>query len=244
MRTILFLMGILLFACEANDHTTIEKNVVTWDYPVKPGTEAWKKFNSNEEMVNACQIPEKILSALSTENLTKLCLQYPLLHDVFAFNSINDGLDKLFDDFNGIRELYKRKDVSENLVKRYAEKLQNFPFWDGSASDLEKGRFIVSISILEVLLSRIEQGHGGKDTQKNILRHFVSGYEDKLKYADYFMELGFRTSFYSRIHVILKIDPSSIERLPQKDKNSVLFSGIADEQSIRIIDDLSYQLIK
>jgi hypothetical protein len=211
---------------------------------VKPGTAEWKTFESNEAMVKSCQIPEKILSALSTENLTELCLQYPLLHDVFAFNSTNDGLDKLFGDFNGMRELYKRKDISENLVKRYAEKLQNFSFLDGKDSDLEKGRFIVSVSTLEVLLSRIEQDIRDREIQKEILQHLVSGYEGKQKYADYFKGLGFQTNFYSRSHIISKMNKMGIERLPQKDKNSVLFSGMADEQSVSIIDDLSYQLIK
>lgn len=217
---------------------------MVWDYPVKPGSEEWKKFESNEAMVNACQIPEKILSALSTENLMELCLQYPLLYDVFAFNNTNEGLDKLFGDFNGMRELYKRKDVSESLVKRYTQKLQNFSFLDSSVSDLEKGRFIVSVSALEVLLSRIEQDNKGTGIQKEILQHLVSGYEGKLKYVDYFKGFGFQTNFYSRSRVISKMNTSSIERLPQKDRNSVLFSGMADEQTVNIIDNLSYQLIK
>ena len=95
-------LSFVSFAAMAQEKKTV------WDYPVKPGTEEWKKFTSNEEMVNACQIPEKILSTLSTEDLMELCLQYPLIYDVFAFENLNHGLDKLFDDFNGIRELYQR----------------------------------------------------------------------------------------------------------------------------------------
>jgi hypothetical protein len=90
---------------------------ITWDYPVKPGMEEWKKFESNEDMVNACQIPEKVLASLSTEELTDICLQYPLIADVFAFENLNEGLNKLFSDFNGI--LYKRADIASNLSKRY-----------------------------------------------------------------------------------------------------------------------------
>ena len=51
-------------------------------------------------MVDACQIPESILQNISTNDLMTLCLRHPLLFDVFAFNDMNDGLKKLFADFN------------------------------------------------------------------------------------------------------------------------------------------------
>ena len=206
---------------------------LSWDYPVKPGMEKWKLFQSNEEMVRACQIPESILSSLSTEELTDLCLKYPLLNDVFAFNSYNDGLDKLFSDFNGMRELYKREDVSSSLTRRYIDKVESFSFLDGTAPEIEKGFFIISVSALEVLLSRVEI----QNEQKEILQSLVTGYEGKLKYLDYFRGFGFRSNLYSRGHVILKIDRSGIDAA-----NSVLFSGRADDESINIIDKLSYQL--
>jgi hypothetical protein len=133
-----------------------QEKKLAWDYPVKPGTEEWGKLDSNEAMVKACQIPEKILASLSTEELADICLLYPLLYDVFAFNDLNNGLDKLFSDFNGIRELYKREYLSGSLIKRYVQKVQNFSFLDEQVSDREKGYFIISVSALEVLLSRIE----------------------------------------------------------------------------------------
>ena len=207
---------------------------LAWDYPVKPGMEEWKLFQSNEEKVRACQIPEEIISSLTTEELTDLCLKYPLIYDIFAFNNINAGLDKLFSDFNGIRELNKRDDAS-NLINRYNDKVQSFSFLDGTAPEIEKGGFVVSVSILEVLLSRVEMH---KDSQKEILKSLVAGYEAKFRYVDYFKGLGFKTNLYSRGHVILKIDKSSIDS-----ENSILFSGMGDEQSVNIIDRLSYQLI-
>jgi hypothetical protein len=221
-----------------------QEKKVAWDYPVKPGTEGWAKFDSNKAMVDACQIPEKILSSISTEDLTELCLQYPLLYDVFAFNDLNEGLDKLFSDFNGIRELYKRKEVSNELLKQYNVKLQN-PSFSESTSDAEKGLYIISISALEVLLCRSAlQIEAVRETPKKILQHLVSGYEWKSKYAEYFKGFGFRTNFYSRIHVISKMDDSSLKKLSQADKNAVLFSGMADAQAIEAINTLSYQLIK
>ncbi|MDR3339416.1 MAG: hypothetical protein LBT25_04855 [Candidatus Symbiothrix sp.] len=224
---------------------TAQEKKVTWDYPVKPGMKEWKKLDSNEEMVTTCQIPEKILSFLSTEDLAILCLQYPLLYDVFAFNDLNEGLNKLFDDFNGIRELYKRRDASGELLRQYNLKIQNFSFLDSKASDTEKGLFIISISALEVLLCQLTtKNEELRETPKETLYNLVSGYEQKSKYAEYFKGFGFRTNYYSRIHVILKINNSNEEKLSQKRKNAVLFSGVADKQTINVIDELSYQLIR
>jgi hypothetical protein len=164
----MFLFTVLsLLTCVLNAQIAISEKV-TWDYPVKPGSEEWRKFTSNEEMVKVCQIPKNVLSSLSTEDLAELCLKYPLLYDVFAFENLNHGLDKLFDDFNGIRELYKRTDVSSCLTERYVRKVQDFSFLDRKVSDLEKGYFIMSVSSLEVLLARIEwdDNAGKKSTRK------------------------------------------------------------------------------
>ena len=216
-----------------------------WDYPVKPGMEEWKQFQSNEEKVRACQIPEELLSSLSTEDLTDLCLRYPLLWDFFAFNNTNDGLDKLFRDLNGIRELYKRKDVSTYLTQRYVEKIQSLSYLDDANSNIEKGLFVVYVSVLEGLLSRIEQKENEEECLKEVLRALVAGYEGKLKYIDYFKGFGLRTNFYTRAHVIANMEPSFVERLLQKGNNAALHSGmISDEQTVNVIDELSYQLIE
>jgi hypothetical protein len=238
---VILLLCVLFFSCKTEE---FQENL-PWDYPVKPGTEEWKKFTSNEEMVAACQIPDIILTSLSTEDLTELCLRYPLLADVFAFYNLQIGLDKLFSDFNGIRELYKRKKVADELLKRYNLKIQNLSFLDGKASNIEKGSYIISISALEILLTRIDgQDNEDKEILKKILQSLVFGYERKRNYEDYFQGLGFRTNFYSRANIIAKIDKLSIELLPYKDKNTVLFSGYVDAETMRVLDELSYQLIK
>ena len=225
--------------------TCVIKAQVKWDYPIKPGTEEWKNFQSNEEMVKACQIPEKILSSLPTEELTELCLKYPLIFDVFAFDNFNNGLDKLFSDFYGIKVLFQRNDVLNCITKRYVQKIQSFNFLDEENTEYDKGDFIVTVSLLEILLSRYAvQNDATNEKIKDVLRILVFGYESKFKYANYFMGVGFRSNVYSRVQIISKMDKQNLEKLPQKDKNYALFSGMADEQSIRVIDELSYQLIK
>ena len=242
-----------LFACVVNAQAIEKKGIWDypgkpglWDYPVKPGTEEWKKFRRTEEMVRACQIPEKILSSLSTEDLTDLCLRYPLLADFFAFQNTNEGLDILFSSFNGIRELYKRKDVSSNLTRQYADKIKSFDLLTGGkVSGIEKGFFVITVSALEVLISRIDwQNSEGKESSKEVLRTLVTGYEEKCKYPEWFRGTGFITNSFARAHIISKMEPTFVERLPQKGNSNALYSGMVDQQEINLINEFSYQLIK
>lgn len=233
---------IFFFVVFMNAIFVFSQGAKQWDYPVKPGMEKWREFQSNEEMVAACQIPEAIISSLSTEDLMNLCLRYPLLNDIFAFENSNECLDKLFMDFNGIRELYKRDDVSSNLIKCYSQKMQKFSILNSMSPELEKGCFVISVSALELLLSKIDLQY--KDGFKTIMQSLVSGYEMKWEYVDYFRGFGFQTNIYSRSHVLSKIDKLSVKRLYQGGGNPALTSGMADEQSVRLIDELSYQLIK
>jgi len=227
--------------CECSNPPT---GILAWDYPVKPGMEEWKNFNSNEEMVEACQIPENILASLSTEDLTEICLQYPLLNDVFVFNFLSKGADKLFNDFNGIRELFKREEASKELLRHYNCEMQNISFLDKPATDLEKGDFIVSISTLEFLLGFYSyKADATKGDNMNMLQCLVAGYEKECKYPNYFQNSGpGETNFYSRAHVIIKINPESLEKIPDKDKNGV-FNGWSSKETMDIINELSYQLI-
>ena len=97
-------------------NTISSSGSLPWDYPVKPGSSQWKSLNSNEEKVNVCQIPENILPQLSTKDLLAICLAYPLINDIYAFNNIETGTNKLFKDFNGLRELAKRPDVLNKFM--------------------------------------------------------------------------------------------------------------------------------
>ena len=216
-----------------------------WDYPIKPGSEEWKKLMSNKEMVESCQIPEKVLSNLSTEDLTELCLSYPLLYDLFAFENFTEGFNKLFSDFNGIKELYSRNDISNSLINKYNKKIRSFSFLHEKNTDIEKGEFIISVNVIEILLGQcyLKNKMTG-NMSKTILINLVDGYEEKLKVAEYFKGSGFRTNVYSRTHAISKMVKQNLEKLPQKDNNSAFFSGKTDEESIRMIDEMSYQLIK
>ena len=218
----------------------------SWDYPVKPGTEEWKEYKNSGEMIDACQIPEDVLFCLTTDNLTELCLQYPLLYDVLAFNNLNDGLSRLFDNFNGMRELSKRENAVNNLLSHYLLEIQSFPDKVSNSTDLDIGYSIMHISTLEILLSYSElHGNSSKETLKKVLKSLLIGYQEKHNYSKYFRWSGFAHNVFARVHIILQIDPALSELFNEEYNYSVLAGGRwADIETLNTIDSLSYKLIK
>lgn len=94
-----------------------------YEYPITPWKtpEIWKTFDSNVDMINACQIPEEVLAELTTPQLIVTCARYPLGGDCTAFNTRVQGFEFILDcyKFNGIRELLGREDLAEALVEYY-----------------------------------------------------------------------------------------------------------------------------
>lgn len=91
-----------------------------WDYPIKPGTENWKKLKTNQEIFNSCQIPSEIIKKIPTADLVQLCLNYPLLGDMLFSNiGYQDGFNVISSNFNGFQELFKRKDAGTELLRYY-----------------------------------------------------------------------------------------------------------------------------
>jgi len=84
MKKILFL---LLSAGVLNAQT---KNI-TWDYPIKPGMEEWNQLKTEGERIAVVQVPEDILAKLSSEEVVRLSISFPLYGYYTAFNTPQDG---------------------------------------------------------------------------------------------------------------------------------------------------------
>ncbi len=85
-------------------------------YPILPQMSTWP-YGNHADMVMACQIPDDILRKMTTEELLETVLQYPLASDVYAWNSIREGLEVVMSHFNGMQELAKRKDKSSVMYR-------------------------------------------------------------------------------------------------------------------------------
>ena len=153
---LLVLLTALLFSGCKKDSPVISEfkdiqfpneNILSWDYPVKPGSDKWKTFQSYAEKVEACQIPKSILSGLPTEELILICLKYPLLLDIGAFNFFTDGYTSYETNFNGIRELYQRDDALSVIYGYYRQlKLENAVMYSTIL-------FTFRVSVIEYMIS-------------------------------------------------------------------------------------------
>lgn len=82
-------------------------------------------FSSYSERVAFFQIPQDTVSLLSTSVLAGACLDYPLLMDAFAFNSLSEGIRTVLSRFNGFAEIITRKGARESLVSEIERRRSN-----------------------------------------------------------------------------------------------------------------------
>jgi hypothetical protein len=138
-------------------------------FPIQPGMEEWANFNSHQEMVDACQIPDFILHDICTSGIVDTYLKYPLLFTIFAFNNINEGLDQVYSDFNGFREFLLRNDCSSKFITKY-ENISPSDL-DSTWTTLERGKFKQLLQFMEITL-----GYGpisqklNSDERKRLIR--------------------------------------------------------------------------
>lgn len=79
----------------------------------------WRQFQSLKEMQDACQMPEIWLKKISTENLVRTCINYPLYGIYLAYNNELDGINVIMSGFNGFQELIKREDAAKEILNYY-----------------------------------------------------------------------------------------------------------------------------
>jgi len=106
---------VLFFSTNALSFRTAAVNNYSVDtpytYPVVPGTDAWAALETRADMAEACMIPEELLSEMTTSALLETVLNYPLLADIMAFNSAEQGVERVASGFNGLQELLLRNDL-------------------------------------------------------------------------------------------------------------------------------------
>ena len=118
MYKFLLIIAISFLACTVN--AQVSESVVTWDFPVRYGTEEWKTLKSYEEQLLAYNIPDEIIKKISTAELVKVCLAYPEWGVITFFNDLSQGLVMIMQNFNGFYELIDRKDAAKELIKVYS----------------------------------------------------------------------------------------------------------------------------
>jgi len=121
---IIAVSGMVVYAAYERKGTWLSSiNKDAYEFPVTPqnNKEKWASLKTSEEKEALLQIPEDRLREMSTEGLIATCLQYPNLVPLFAYNSPQRAIDRLSEEFNGLKELLGRKDVGDYLLKFYSD---------------------------------------------------------------------------------------------------------------------------
>lgn len=123
-----------------------------YEFPVKPGTEQWVNLGSSKEMDEVCIIPDQVLSALSTKALLFTCLDYPRLIDIFLADNLQSGFNFSSNHFNGLKELLKRPDLGQVLIKSYV----NIDIQKNTLEGYDSKLTNFQIAFFEILLAQKE----------------------------------------------------------------------------------------
>lgn len=91
-----------------------------YEYPVVPGMEAWTELNGLDEMIAACAVDENRLEAMTTPALLETVLHYPLLVNIYAYSSVEQGVDSVSSYFAGLPMLLARPDAL-TCMQAYAQ---------------------------------------------------------------------------------------------------------------------------
>lgn len=127
-------------------------DLYAYDYPVKPGTDEWKTLSGHPGMVEVCQIPTSVLRRLSTDGLIETVLNYPLIFDVWAHNTPQQGISAVINQFNGLQELLIRHDSGTKLLAKYTS--MDIESIRKDLSDLELIDYYNKIKIVEMVIAQ------------------------------------------------------------------------------------------
>lgn len=204
-----------------------------YSYPIKPGTEAWKKLKSHDDMVNICQIPDNLIQQMNTRDLLETCLKYPLFFDMYAYDNPKIGFDEMSKNFNGFLSLKKRSDACLIILEEYkrinAESVATFK------SEEEKGKFTMHLSAIEILIANDDILNQLKQThKKEILKEILRKNQGKEEYKDIFGKLGKLTLVYTASKILDTMDDTVWKSYKEGNQNAKLFSDkmILSDQSI------------
>lgn len=112
---VLSLCFVLTEFTQAEEVESIYTITDSYQYPIVPGMEEWKKLKSLQEKIEVCHIPEDVLTNMTTEALIETVLNYPLAINIVAYDTPQIGLKEVTKYFNGLQELSTRVDARKKI---------------------------------------------------------------------------------------------------------------------------------
>jgi len=210
-----------------------------YSFPTKPGSDQWRGFTHHDQMVAACQLPVDVLQTLTTPALVLTCLQYPLLPDMFAFNTLPTGLSRVSDRFNGLQELVQRSTAGHELLVVYSE-LTPAQVAE-SISDGQSGIHAFHFVFIEILMSQpaVLAGLDSDDIQAS-LQEGLTKYYGQQALPQFFGGISLDTTCFlmGRVLMAVEYSPFLLQLQQNPELTTFLQTGqaIAPDILARVVD--------
>lgn len=147
-------MCIVLSACGGSDSPPPEPGSIdSWEFPIGPESPEWERLTIRERL-DALQMPDDVLNAITTRGLLETCLRFPYLGDIFFRDDYQWGFEDLSTEFNGFPELMNRLDLSASLFAKYDEMAGEIAQIALLEEIVEIGRFSFRHFTVEMMLSQ------------------------------------------------------------------------------------------
>jgi hypothetical protein len=207
-----------------------------YEYPIRPGTAVWKTLQSHDDMVRVTQVEESLLASMSDEGLVQTVLSYPLLGDVLAHSSPQQGFNAIRSQFGGLRALLEREGAAELLLRRY----QQTDAADVPAvlSLAERGHRTQDLFYIEFLLAQPEILAGMNDALLDeLLLETLVKREQKLKRFEVYGFVGLESTAFTAVRALEHAQPGPASRNKVSQKmNAFLETG--GPASIEVLDSI------
>jgi len=157
---------------------TAFSQVLDWVYPIKPGSEEWMNILKSEGLggIDAkLRIPEDVLQKMTTRQLFKAWMDYPMRSLINAFNTYQAGFEAQIKRSNALKVLLEREDAGKAIFQEYKLLL--------SGTDTTKGIItnVKDISYVELLISQEKILNKLSKNEKTDLLKFSLDNEQKRK---------------------------------------------------------------
>lgn len=187
-RRATFSVAVMVVAAVLVPAQSVSAAPPSFHYAIQSGTPEWRSLDTHDAMVEAVQIPRATIARMSTEQLTAAVLDYPLLPDALAYNSVQEGVEAVAARFTGLRELLRRPDAAVVLLDRYRKLDVGIPSTD---TELQAGNRTLDAWKLESVFAQPQVLHAMSAGQlEALLRIGLEKFAAKQGHAEVYGEAG------------------------------------------------------
>lgn len=130
---------------------------------------------------------------------------------IFAYNTFQDGFHRVYNEFNGLRELMERNDAATKLIAFY--KNMQVDGYDLNWEPSKKGKFTFGFVYIETLLSQpkiINQLN--QNDAKMLISVLIKKFDKKVEHVSEHSIVGLEYCAYAIAHILHKNGKLAIQR--------------------------------